>query len=264
MNLPATAIVVLAACSSLSQAATLLFEDNFASGTTGWYSGGSNGTIANPSGALSWNPITAGTPAVIGRQFSATSLAVGETMRLSFSWTPQTDASGITRIGLYNLQNSITANGWNAASPGGIGGTSSGYFSFFRDNDGTNGWGARYETGTVPSASDIQDGTSLGTGITQFDFISGTVYTVVFDVTLTSLTQVQTFLTVSSGSSTHMTVSGTHSGGVLSSFNTVGVRTNEGTTSLLDNVRLEVIPEPSAVLLGALGSLVLAVRRRQS
>lgn len=266
MNPSALAIMVLAACSSMGSATTLLFEDNFDAGTTGWFSGGSDGNMSNPSGTLSWNPTTAGVSSVIARQFTPTSLAVGETLRLSFSWTPQNETSGITRAGLLNLTNTISGNGWDATSGnGGIGGTASGYFSFFRDNDGGNGWGARYESGGVPGAADLQDGTSIGSGTTQFNFISGTVYTVVFDVTLVSLSEVQTLLTVGSGGSTHMSVAGTHTGaGVVSSFNTVGVRLHENSTSRLDDVRLEVIPELSSALLAAFGPISMAFRRRRS
>ncbi len=264
MKPSALAVAAMAACSSLAPAATLIFEDDFASGTAGWYSGGTSGTISNPVGTLSWNPTVAVAPAVIARQFAVTSLAVGETMRLSFSWTPQSGGSGITRVGLFNVARAITGDGWNAATgSGGIGGSAAGYFSFFRDDSGTAN-GARYESGSVSTSTDLDAGTELGSIVTQYDFASGTVYTVVFDVTLTSLTEIKTLLTVSSAGTTRMSVSGTHSGsGIVSGFNTVGIRANENTTSRFDDVKLEVIPEPSSALLAALGPVALAVRRRR-
>jgi hypothetical protein len=263
------ALVALALGASVTlSSAGVILEDNFDDGIDGWYKGGTSGTLSSVNGALSWNPEAEGQTAVIAKQFDLTTLQVGETLRLTLEWTPQSNDSVVTRFGLLNLSNTITGDGWNASLPNGIGGTAEGYFTFFRDNV-TTGNAARYKSGTVPVGSNLQEGVTLGENATQFNFLADTTYTVVYDITLVSATEVETLLTVSSGDIIHLSVAGTTNGAVgadvVTSFNTVAIRLQAGTTSLIDNVKVEVVPEPApAALLAALGCFTMVFRRRRS
>ena len=250
--------------SILSQGATL-FTDTFDSGTGNWYKGGSSGTLSNNAGQLSWQESGSDANEVIARQFSTSTLAVGETLRLTFNYT-QTGASPvILRVGLFNLQNSITADGWNTGVTN-IGGSVQGYTTFVRDNSNA-GNNARYETGTIDSTTThapLNAGTNIGSlNTTQYDIVENgsLTYTVVFEVTLVSAGQMNTQFTMSSVNGTHFSIPATTSQ-IYNGFDTAALRITGG-TALLDNVSVELIPEPSALLLSGFGASAFFLRRRR-
>lgn len=265
--LTAAAVLGLTATSQ----AAIVFTDTFDSGTGAWYRAGTANTLTNSSGQLSWSTgLGSGLDQahqVIGRSFTSTSLGVGETMRLTFDITQSgTTSLGIVRVGLFDVTTPITGAGWS--TNGTLIGNFTGYSSFVRDNVAT-GNPARYESATDTN-SDATGPTvtfpataEIGNNNTVYDIAQSITYQGVFDVTRTSLTQMDTLFTLSDGVN-NFSLSGTTSN-IVGSFDTVVFRMgpDSGTaTALYDNVQLQVIPEPSTALLGGLGLLVLLRRRR--
>lgn len=239
--------------------AAVIFTDTFASGTGAWYKAGTANTLANSgSGQLSWTSSASNVNEVIGRAMAAQTLTVGQTIRLTFDYTQTSaTASDILRVGFYNVDTPPAADAWSTT--GTLVGAFSGYTTFVRDNSAT-GNVARFDTGTDTTA--ITDGLTItGTAITSptntqnLNIALNTPYQAVFNVTLTSATQVNTLFTLSNGFSVAGQTSTVYNG-----FDTVVLRTVN--SALFDNVQVEVIPEPSTTLLGGLGLLVLMRRRR--
>lgn len=262
-----TLLSALGVVFSSTSEGTVIFQDTFDSGTGDWYKGAeTEGTLSNNTGRLSWQENGGALTEVIARQFSTTTLVVGETLRFTFDYTQTGASPGIMRVGLFNFQNTITGNGWNAA-PTNIGGSVQGYTTFVRDNSGT-GNNARHETGTISAAANhapLNSGTDIGTlDTTQYDIVqNGTVtYTVVFEISLVAANQMNTHLTFSSSGVTHFDIPASTST-IYNGFNTVAFRVTGG-TALLDNATLEVlpIPEPSSVFLSGVALTGFAFSRR--
>lgn len=264
LALAAASFVILTATSH----AAIVFTDTFDSGTGAWYRAGTVNTLTNTSQQLSWTTSAGGTTdairLTIGRAFPTTSLAVGQTLRLSFDVTQSgTTSLNILRVGLYDVATPITADDWSVGSNVGA---FAGYVSFIRDNSLLAN-PARYDAGTDTNnttTGPTMAGTGIGSVVTQYDILQSTTYQGVFDITRTSPTQMDTLFTLSSGITTHFSVSGTTSS-IVNSFDTALLRvdpTLTNATALFDNIQLEVIPEPSAALLGSLGLLALLRRRR--
>lgn len=256
------ATVAVFSLTSASQAA-VIFTDTFDSGTGAWFKAGTENTLGNSSGQLSWSGGTTGTTdairQVIGRAMAAQTLTVGQTIRLSFDVTQTVETSSpgnILRVGLYNVANPPTADAWSTS--GALVGAYSGYTSFVRDSAVDQQ--AREETGTDTNATSTGP-TIAGTNITtsgngqSFNIVLNTQYQAVFDVTLTSFTQVNTLLTLSNGYSVAGQTSVVNNG-----FDMVVLRSIAPV--LFDNIQVSVIPEPSTALLGGLGMLALLRRRR--
>lgn len=254
----AIALASLVLLTATSHAA-VIFTDTFDSGTGAWYKAGTGNTLANSgSGQLSWSPIPSNVSEVIGRAMAAQTLTVGQTIRLTFDYTQtSTTASDILRVGFYNVGTPPAADGWSTT--GTLVGAFSGYTTFVRDNSAT-GNVARSETGT-DTTSNTDGPTMGGTTITSpsntqnLDIVLNTPYQAVFDVTLTSASQVNTLFTLSNGFSVAGQTSTVYNG-----FDTVVLRTVN--SALFDNVQVSVIPEPSIALLGGLGLLMVLRRRR--
>lgn len=261
------AAAVLLTAPLSSHAATVVFTDTFDSGTGAWYKAYSNAstTLANDAGRLSFTSGQGGGFEVIGRSFSPQTIPIGETMTLSFDYR-QTSATGIIRVGLYDLSaGAFSADNWANTNSG----TYAGYTTFIRDN-GTNI--ARREASNFTTATGngypsygvtgITDITSSG-GLTNFTFQNNTDYQFIFSITRTSATQTDTLLTVMEGAIERYSVAGSQTSGTHSDvFNTVVLRTVSG-TALFDNIQLTVTPEPSTALLGGLGMMCLLLRRRR-
>jgi hypothetical protein len=265
---PVLALACLAALNATSQSA-VIFTDTFASGTGSWFRASNVNTLANNgSGQLSWSSSNGlgspndGVAQVIGRSMAAQTLTVGQTIRLTFDYTQTTATAGdILRAGFYNVATPPTADAWSTS--GTLVGAFSGYTTFVRDASATGNI-ARSESTTDTNA--VTTGPTMAvTGtfanitspanIQNIDIAVNTQYQAVFDVTLTSLTQVNTLFTLSNGFS----VAG-QTNTVYNGFDTVVLRTVN--SALFDNIKVEVIPEPRAALLGGLGLLALLRRRR--
>jgi hypothetical protein len=103
-------------------------------------------------------------------------------------------------------------------------------------------------------------GTSLFTDTTTYDINQdGSItYQGVFEVTRTSLTEISTLFTLSSGMGTHFSIPATTTV-VQDNFNTAVLRIAGG-TALFDNIQVSVIPEPSTVAIIATGISLLGFR----
>lgn len=261
----ALAAASLAILTATSQAA-IVFTDTFDSGTGAWYKAGTANTLSNNgSGQLSWSSGTGANDAVrqvIGRAMTTQTLTVGQTLRLTFDYTQTTATVGdLVRVGFYNVAAPPTADGWS--HPSANVGAFTGYTTFVRDASASGNL-ARSETATDTNTELTGPTMAVAgtfTNITSpantqnIDIVANTQYQAVFDVTLTSATQVNTLFTLSNGFS----VAG-QTNTVYNGFDTVVLRTIN--SALFDNVQVEVIPEPSAALLGGLGMLALLRRRR--
>lgn len=261
-----TTIASLVLGTALSNATTV-FNDTFDSGTGSWYKASTSGVLSNSSGKLSWTENGNGVPETIGRSFTSKTLAVGETIRLTFdfSWTT-TNNTNILRTGLYNTTNAITADDWAGTNEIGAW---EGYYTFVRDASGSGNI-ARMDFAT--SASNAVAPTNAGTGITDgtngtnFDILNSVTYQGMFEVTRATATTTTTLFTLSTTSgeitTNHFNVTGTTTT-LYNTFNAVVIKTGaDRPVSLFDNVQVSVIPEPSAAALGAFGLLALLRRRR--
>jgi len=236
--------------------AGVVFSDDFNGGTTGnWYKGGTSGTLSNPGTTLNWAESGDSADEVIGRSFNTTSLQVGETLRLQFDYT-MTGSVGIMRAGLFDTQNAVAADNFQSAV-----GTYDGYYTFLRNNSSSAN-NARFEDDGTAHIENL--GTTIGSASTQFDMQLNTPYLVIFDVTRTAASQIDTLITFNSsdGSTTHMSVSGTTTTLLQNSFDGAFVRTTDGSV-VLDNISVTLIPEPATFALVAVGLLGLRRRRRK-
>ena len=243
----------LALLVATSHAATV-FTDTFDSGTGGWFRAGTDGTLANDSGQLSWSPANDAIREVIGKSFTTQTLAVGETIRLTFDYTQTTAATGnIFRVGFYDVANPITGDGWGATTSGTLVGAFEGYNGFIRDDSGSANT-IRTESGTANS--NVTTGPSIGgtqlatiSGhTTQFDIVQDTQYKVLFELTRSSSDQMDAVFKLTSfdGLTTHQNITGSTST-VQDDFNTVVLRSV--VPVLFDNIQVEVISDlttPSA------------------
>ncbi len=275
----ALAAATLALLTATSHA-TVIFTDDFtAAGTGNWYIGstvnqGGNSTIANTSNQLQFTVGGAqNKDEILGRSFSEQTLAVGQTIRLTFDFR-QTSTTAILRAGFADrTASAITSDGWAYTTSGTGSGSYSGYYSFVRDASAA-GNSARKDTLTAFTNVDASGAPTAGaTGInfptpgtsdtTTFNINDdGSVtYQGLFEITRTSLTQVDTLFTLKSGITTHFFIDGRDTSGTLNVFDTALLRADSG-TAFFDNVQVSVVPEPSAALLGGLGLLALLRRRR--
>ena len=253
---------------SASAHATVIFTDTFDSGTGAWYRAGTVNTLSNSSGQLAWSgSVGSGgggdydaVREVIGRAMTAQTLTMGQTLRLTFDYTQTVATAGdILRVGFYNVGTPPTADGWSTS--GTTIGAFSGYTTFVRDDNATGNL-ARSETATDTTATSTGPTMAATANITsptntqKIDIAVNTTYQAVFDVTLTSATQVNTLFTLSNGFSVAGQTSTVYNG-----FDMVVLRTVN--PALFDNIQVSVIPEPGSALLGGLGMLLALLRRRR-
>lgn len=249
---------------------TVIFQDTFDSGVGTWYkASATTGTLSNSSQRLSWSENGDGITEVIGRSIPSTTVAVGEILRLSYSYTP-TAANSIIRAGLYTLNGTISQDGWGFDSTALTGGFS-GYNSFLRVNS-VGSQAARSDsgslnTGTTTTANGpLLGGTSLTTvsGDTNtFTVTAGTTYTVTYDLIRTASGSITTVYTLNDGTSNVLQVTGSGTASNFT-FNAVTIRQTGG-VAIYDNITLETlpIPEPSAVLLSGVALTGFAFSRRR-
>jgi hypothetical protein len=260
-------LTIVALCgAALSQAgAAVVFEDTFASGTGSWYRASTLDTLSNTSGELTVARNTSSPTAsdgVIGRSFGSQTLEVGETIRLTLDYSQDVASNVIFRAGLYDFGTTVGADNWSNGNIGAF----SGYYTFIRDASNTSNL-TRYDS--AASSTTAAPPTSAGASMTtsgsfkNFDINQdGTVtYQVLFEITRTSSTQIDTLFMLSSGGNDHFEITGSTTTNLFTTFDSVVLRVGGGTATY-DNIKLEVIPEPSAALLGGLGLLALLRRRR--
>ena len=276
-----TAGLLLAA--STTQAA-VVFDDTFEDGgrTNGsdptdivWYVANQNitlGVVNNSfAGGSSTKALQAdqGTTDAFKRvmgQFSSTSLADGDTLSLSFAFrsvtaTPANNSNGF-RFGIYNSNGTkITVDepstGYNSAA-----GT--------REDDDF-GYNVRIPTGTAASPDLIDEAAgdnTLGGAIAPSIRNAGPT-SIGVNSTAAHLIEV---LIARTGSQLDFTLkydtatvaTGTDSGSIITTFDAVYFGTGSTTNFdyMIDNVKLEIVPEPAALGLFAASGLLVGRRRR--
>jgi hypothetical protein len=258
--------------------AAAVFTDTFDSGTGSWYvasTGATGASLDNDgTGRLRFIEGSNGVnmQETIGRSFTTQSLSVGETIRLTFDFAwdtgaTTTGAAQIIRAGLFDVTNPISAANWSGSNAIGAG---TGYYTFIRDGN-ASGNIARLESWTTASSTvgPTNGGgtvTALGSNTTNFNINDNATitYQALFEVTYVSATQVDTLFTLTEGATTRFSVAGSQtSGSLVTSFDSVVIKTGAANpTSYIDNVKVEVIPEPGSVALLGLGGLALLRRRR--
>ena len=263
------AAALMAVPLSSQAASTIIFNDTFESGTGDWYrawTGGST-SLTTDSDRLSFTFGDTGAQEVIGRSFDAQTIPVGGSLTVTFDFR-QTSATGIFRVGFYDLSTAITQNGWAQTNDGSF----AGYTTFIRSSTSNV---ARQENGpfntTVSQAYPTVGATAGGVtvnpittsgGSTFHTFQDNTDYQFSFTIDRVSATQMDTRLIVMEGAIERFNVVGSQTSGTqFTDFNTLVLRTSSG-TALYDNIEVTFIPEPSTALLGGLGMLCLLRRRR--
>ena len=249
--------------------AALIFNDTFDSGTGSWKKGTSTtGSLTNVGSKLSWSEGVGNSSNMgeaIGRSFTAQTLAVGETIRLTFdfSWTT-TGNTNILRAGFFDVTNAITADNWSA---GNTIGAWKGYYTFVKDNTNSGNVARRSSSSAASqTAGPTSGGTEvdLTTNTTSYNINdNGTVtYQGLFEVKRTTATTTTTLFTLKEGLTTRFSVTGSTTT-LYNTFDTVVLKTGaDGPVSVFDNIKVETIPEPAAAALGAFGLLALLRRRR--
>ncbi len=262
--------------------AQIIFDDTSSFGN--WYQGVTNTSnlLVKDANNISWTVSSTQNEArqVFGRTYSTVALNPGDTLRFTFDWTMTNASASIFRVGLFDVSASITNDGalGTSGTGGGTLGAFAGYASFFRDGSGS-GNVARDETGTntgfgndrAPLTGFTAPNTvGIGTNTQNFNLVDdGTVtYQVLFEVRYnTNGSQVETFFAIQQSSTNVMTLTGTDTATLRTSFDSVFIRQDGNSTGLYDNLRLEVIaiPEPAtcALFLGGLGALALRRLRRR-
>jgi hypothetical protein len=231
--------------------AQVIFTDTFDSGTGSWFRASNVNTLANNvSGQLAWsssNGVGApndGVAQVIGRSMAAQTLAVGQTIRLTFDYTQTTTtvSPDIFRVGFYNVATPPTADGWSTT--GTLVGAFTGYTTFVRDANASGNF-ARSESATDNNL--VTTGPTMGVAGTfaditspantqNIDIVANTTYQAVFEVTLTSASQINTLFTLSNGFSVAGQTSTVYNG-----FDMVALRSIN--SALFDNIKVEVLPD---------------------
>lgn len=257
-------LLAIAALPSVSFG-SVIFNDTFDSGTGGWYRAGTSGILGNSSQKLSWAEDGSGMHEVIGRPFAPTTVAVGETLRLTYTFTTTSTLPTIIRVGLYDFANTISAPGWATGSAS-IGGSYDGYNSFLRVNNSTEGNAARSDTGTIldndAGKGPLQAGTNYSTNTSPYNLAASTAYVLTYEITRTAENSITTVFTLGDGSSVLQQVGGAYDSASSFIFDTVTLRNTSGTL-LYDDINLEVIPEPSTLALAAVALSGIAMRRRR-
>lgn len=251
-----------------------LFTDTFDSGTGAWYKADTQNstTLSNSSGQLSFATGSATNMSdAIGRAFTETTLAVGETLRLTFDYRQDAASVELLRVGIFNLTGrTATTDDWSGASS--PAGSFAGYYGFVRDNDSSNFNALREEADTFtgaqtvgPTAARTGTFTTYSDGVTPYDINqNGTVtYKVLFDITrsATNTVELKFDFMDSTGAIKHFDMSATDNTTPYTTFDTIVLRPNAG-TAYFDNVQLSVVPEPSTALAGGLMFLGALRRRR--
>ncbi len=259
-NYLACTLVAVAALAPALQA-TVIFNDTFDSGTGTYYVDDTSGVtfdtsppITNASGAITWN---GNSNVIVGRSFADQTLSVGQTIRVTADFTTP-DTAGFIRFGLWNFgANTITADNWGNT----LTGSAEGYYMFFQDNGATSD--ERYQSVTLPTEIMGAETEDIGDPAGSHNFASGTTYSLLYEITLTAAGQVDTFASVSDGTTVLVSSTGQTTTNIIGTFDTFAFRNQSGSFSL-DNVKLEIIPEPSsALLVGTLGGLCLLRRHRR-
>lgn len=188
--------------------------------------------------------LTGGFQGMIGTMSSSTTIAIGETLTFSF-------------IGQFTQTPGNTANALR--------------FGFVNSASLDNAFGLRVGTGTEKGLSVVRDvstggnGSPLGgaevvqltSGTGTQNIITNSVYSASFSITRTA-TDTYSY----SGNIDGSILSATDIVGGFNNYNAIAIMSSPNADFRIDNVSVTLIPEPSTLLLGALGTILLLRRRR--
>lgn len=255
--------------------ATVIFNDT--TGFADWYKGdGSSGSLVKED-AMKWsenaNNSYIGAES-IGRSFTATNLAVGQTIKLTFDYAQTNFSASPIRVGLFNTASNVTAGfGGTSTNAGQKIGNYSGYYAYLYDNavnnnsirrenkTGAYGWtGCPLGGGTVATVTNYTE---------QYDIVNdgSKTYQAVYQMTRTSANGLDISFALWDGATKVQEVKGAYNdASIITNFNAVFFRSTSattGATSILDNVQVQVIPEPATIGMLGLGALItFGIRRK--
>lgn len=231
-----------------------IFNDYDATGFANWYKGdGASGSLFKTD-EIKWSENgTAVGQEDIGRSFTATNLAVGETIKLTFDYTQTNSSASPIRVGLYNTASNVTAGfGGTSTTAGQKLGAYSGYYGYLWDNvttvngirreaqgSGSYGWTAcPLGGGTVNTVTNYTE---------QYDIVNNgsKTYQAVYQMTRTSANGLDISFALWDGATKVQEVKGTYNdASIITNFNAVFFRSSAATAgamSIIDNVQLQVI-----------------------
>ena len=250
-----------------------------------WTSGAHNSTAANAyttlsvaSNQLTWDhTASAGVNSFSGilGHFTAsgtpTTLLVGQTLRLSFTVafsSPINLAStGAFRFALLNSNGSRVTTDFAGTNETGL--SSGSIFSTWRGYEGqtavstaglTNGVLTRERTGSGNGLFTSSNWGNVGSAVNAPASTAGTPQSAFLEITRTA-----TGVTLQTGYAGAMTAISADNAAAFTSFDTIAFFTLDGNTTdiVLSNIQLDLIPEPSNVLLGGIGLASMILRRRR-
>jgi hypothetical protein len=264
-------LFMLIAGSTALAGASVIFNDT--TGFDNWYKGSTaNGTLTKGEN-LTWVESGGNGQEVIGRAFTATTLAADETMRLTFDYTAAIASPVIIRAGFFNISGSVAANGWAGTSTtvGSTLGTYAGYYGLLQDSATLDGAARRDGNvslgyNTVPTAA-TGGLVNFGSSFLNSDFSNdGTkTYQAVLELTRNSATAMAVSFALYDGATKISEVTGSRDNAdIVTSFNSVFFRDTNGVQATLDNIQVSVIPEPATIGMLGLGALIVMLIRRRS
>lgn len=275
-NCAKIAVSALLAGAAFSNAANII-QDDFSTNpsnpnSVGWYSSSAGfSTFSAASGGLQFTSNTATTNQSVFKQFTPTSLAVGEIMTLSMQVTAMSsvpNSSAMWRIGLFDTGSTFSSN--QGSSPWAT--TDEGYMlavsTALDDGGGTLQSNVYYRTGNANIVT-TSSAASVAVLNDRMPTLGVTPLTMSLSVERLSATQVKvTGYWLENG-----VLGGTLASNVLNSdtnyvdtFDTIYFgygAGGDGRTFTIDDVTLSIVPEPSHALLSLCGIGFLAIRRRR-
>lgn len=266
----ALAALTLAAA-PMAQGLGIIFDDPFTDGgfnngadpndtSWSWTGGSTNLAVVSDGGS---NALRATDPNVRDEyltpsSFTATSLAVGETLRFTGSWRQgQNPRDGLSRYGVGFMTNTDIWNAYGYSVRFNLGGAAANPDIAFLKENNTQVINPNTPTDAVLTSSSNDLEPSVGT----------TAFTIQFDLTRTGADAVQLTFVLTQGSNTY-TYTANDTSSIYNSFQRMAIRTDQkdgdtGGTFYFDNLKLEVIPEPATVVLMGLGLMLSPLLRRR-
>ncbi len=253
------------ATQSLTGSAEWAFSNSGASNT--------NSSLSAATGALVYTSTTSSAQSATAYFTTAGSpvtLADGQTITLTFDFSLSSivNVDQGLRFGIFNSNGTRFASGFSGTmqpfSNVGVNGPTTGYLAYVNPGatSGTSTYSVREEFtgGATPFSSTLAVGTNNTAA--YLGLVADTTYSAIFSITRSGADAVL------SSTINGITQSGTDVGASAGfSYDEISIFTASTTvpasgTFTLDNVNVTVIPEPTAAMLGALGTLALLRRRR--
>jgi len=282
----ATAALLLPASICHAALVTDTFSDGDRTTNAAWYYAVGSGapTSVNTNGTQQNLYVNASSRsnAQVWTTFSSTTIAVGQTLRVSMNF----DVSGGSgnsgdaplRVGFYNVASPVAADqdggitnanwseatGYAAFVSAAAGSTLTGSTTNFRQRTDANNtlWAGGAHTGITSNVSGTVPAVLGG----DADLTTSPLrYTLGYTMTRTGADSMDLFYSLSDANGQIHSISGSAASGIESTFNTFSFFTGAAAAEdfAIDNVTVELVPEPGVALLGAAaGMLLLQLRKR--